>query len=251
MDAKYKVSIITVCYNSADTIEDTIKSVLRQGREDVQHVIIDGGSSDRTLDIIEEYREQYGSRLFLLSEPDKGIYDAMNKGVHYAEGNMIGILNSDDYLASDDVLDHVIPIFGNNYDMVFGNLKIIDDDGRVIRQWNPGLGDYQKGWIMPHPSLYISRELYHKVGAYDIQYKISADYDLMIRCLKHINQDRLYYLDKDFVHMRVGGASNDGVKSIISGMRQIHSILKKNQVSHPVLVNLLRLIKKFRQYGNR
>jgi len=245
----YRVSIVTVCYNSAATIEDTIQSVLKQNRKDVQHIIIDGGSTDNTLEIVNKYREAYGERLSIVSESDKGIYDAMNKGVRLAEGDMIGILNSDDYYATDKVLDHVVLMLNSNPQLIYGNLRIIDDqNGRILRTWNPGYGNYMRGWIPPHPTLFISKKLYHQVGEYDLSYKISADYDMMIRCLAKVAKTEIIYVDDDFVHMRIGGASNSGVKSIIEGIVQINSILKKNKVPFRVVVNGLRLIKKLNQY---
>ena len=214
-----KVSIITATYNSAETVRDTIESVLLQNYKDIEYIIIDGGSKDNTLDIVYEYKNKITK---VISEPDKGIYDAMNKGIRLATGDVVGILNSDDFYTSSDVITRIVSEFKNSkgIDAVYGDIHFVssDDLSTCVRYYSskifhPNLMRF--GFMPAHPSFYVKRECYLKYGAYSLDYKISADFDLLVRfiCKHNIS---LKYISMDFVTMRQGGASTAGIKSKIT-----------------------------------
>lgn len=215
-----KISIITTTFNSASTIRDTMRSVLNQFHTDVEHIIIDGGSTDGTLDIIREVEPQYFGTLRYISEPDRGIYDAMNKGIRMATGDIIGILNSDDFFTSYSVLREVNQAFEDNpIDAVFGDIHFVhpDDLTHMVRYYS---SEYFRPWklrfgYMPaHPSFYCRREVYEKHGLYSLDYKICSDYDMMVR-LFHRAKITYRYLPLDFVTMRTGGISTSSIKNRI------------------------------------
>lgn len=215
-----KVSIITTTYNSAKTVASTIESVLSQTYPNIEYWIIDGNSSDRTLDIIKKYQERFNGRLHYLSEKDKGIYDAMNKGISKSSGDIVGILNSDDYFTSDDIIENVVKAFADNkLDAVYGDIHFIDGSNpdKIVRYYSSAM--FKPFWLrfgfMPaHPSFYVKREVYEKCGNYSLDYKIASDYDMMVR-LFHKYQIRTKYLKKDFVTMRTGGVSTKSIKNRI------------------------------------
>lgn len=219
-----KVSIITVAYNSADTIADAIQSVLTQTYRNIEYWVIDGGSTDGTIDIIKQYEALSDGRLHWLSERDKGIYDAMNKGVARATGDVVGILNSDDYFTSDDVIQRMVDGFSADIDAIYCDVHFVRHDnpsrciryysGRLFRPWMVRLG-----FIPPHPSLYVRTSLLRRFGAYDDSYKISADFEL-IAWLCYIHGISSRYLPLDFVTMRTGGASTRDLKARIVGTRE-------------------------------
>ena len=186
-----KVSIITVTYNSADTIADTIESVLHQTYQDIEYWIIDGKSQDSTIQVIQRYETCFEGRLHWISEKDNGIYDAMNKGISHCTGDVVGILNSDDYFTSDNVIAQMIDLFSPELDAVYGDVHFVKQgnlqkcvryySGRIFK---PSLVKY--GFIAPHPSFYIRREVFDKFGAYNPSYKISADFELIARLATNI-----------------------------------------------------------------
>jgi glycosyltransferase involved in cell wall biosynthesis len=210
-----KVSIITATYNSAKTIRDTILSVKEQSFQDFEHVIVDGGSTDGTLQILEELRH---SKLIFITEKDRGIYDALNKGVRMASGEIIGVIGSDDFYPSQDVLMNVAAAFErNNTDSLFGDTQYINDDNKdkVVRYWKAGTynrNNFLRGWMPPHLSFYIKKEIYLKYGLYREEFKISGDYELMLRVLyKHSISTQ--YLPIVLVTMRNGGASTRSLRN--------------------------------------
>ena len=182
-----KVSIITVSYNSASTLYDSIKSVLSQTYSDIEYIIIDGGSKDATLDVIRKNDPLFEGRMKWISERDNGIYDAMNKGIRMASGDIVGILNSDDYFTSDDVIERMVKAFvDSDVDAVYGDVHFINDTQphKCIRYYSSKL--FRPLWLrfgfMPaHPSFYCRREVFGKVGLYKTDYKIGADYEMMVR----------------------------------------------------------------------
>ena len=213
-----KISIITATYNSGKTLRDTIESVLSQNCTDWQHVIVDGGSKDNTIDIIREYEPLYQGRLKWISERDRGLYDAMNKGIAMADGDIIGILNSDDFYSSRDVLSQVKQTLENSdLDAIYGDIHFVDDDdlktcvryysSKHFRRWKMKMG-YQPA----HPSFYCKKEIYDNYGAFDIAFKVASDFENMLRFI-YINRIKTRYLDLDFVTMRTGGASTSGLQS--------------------------------------
>jgi len=211
-----KVSIITATYNSANTILDTINSVHNQTYPNIQHLIIDGLSTDNTVEIVKT--SNFKGEIYC--GKDKGIYDAMNKGIELANGDIIGILNSDDFYADDSVIEDVVKTFEEtNCDAVYGNLLYVDEfDTKIIkRNWVSGSykrENFLKGWMPPHPTFFVKKELYSKYGNFNISLSSAADYELMLRFLFKYNVN-LAYLQKPLVHMRVGGKSNVSVKNRI------------------------------------
>ena len=210
-----KISIITTTYNSEATIRDTLESVNAQTYPHIEHIIVDGNSKDNTLEIV----KKYGKRVsILISEPDKGIYDAMNKGIRAATGDVIGILNSDDFFTSDDVISAIVFAFENNdIDAVYGDVHYINPDNlnKCVRYYSsavfrPSL--FKFGLMPAHPSFYVKRSCYEKYGVYSLDYKIASDFDLLVRFI-HIHKIKYKYLKKDFVTMRTGGVSTKNLNS--------------------------------------
>ena len=212
-----KVSIVTVTYNSAQTLVDAMKSVLEQTYHDIEYIIVDGASTDSTIDIIRQYELQFKNRLKWISEKDNGIYDAMNKGIQLATGDVVGILNSDDYFTSSDVIARMITAFRDGVDAVYGDVHFIHDGepNKCIRYYSSK--HFRPFWLrfgfMPaHPSFYCRRGVYERAGYYKTDYAIGSDYEMMVRLFYgyHI---RAKYLPMDFVTMRTGGASTRNVHS--------------------------------------
>ena len=203
-----KVSIITIAYNSAETIEDTIKSIVAQDYSNIEYIIIDGGSTDKTLSIADKYKDSITT---IISEPDKGIYDAMNKGVQNATGDIVGILNSDDIYADKKVVSRIVKAIGNK-DSIYADLVYVDRDNTdtVNRYWKSGeykKGIFKKGWMPPHPTFFIKKSCYNQYGTYNLRLKSAADYELMLRML-HKHNISVAYLPDVITKMRVGGQSN-------------------------------------------
>jgi len=243
-----KISLITVVYNAGDTIKRCIESVLAQQYSNIEYIIIDGGSTDGTIEIIHQYKSQIS---VFLSEPDHGIYDAMNKGIKLATGEIVGTLNSDDYFAYKDVLGDVANAFEQQYsDIVYGNLDYVNPDGRVVRKWVAGKyvkGCFNWGWMPPHPTFYCKKELFESFGLFDSQFGTAADYELMSRFV-HLNKAKTYYLNKTMVKMSVGGVSNKAYKNRYDAWVFDHKAMKKNGVLFPLLAIVLKPLRKIIQY---
>lgn len=237
-----KISIITVCFNSEKTIEDTIKSVLNQTYENFEYLIIDGLSKDNTLGIINKYTND--SRIKLISEKDKGLYDAMNKGIKNATGGIIGIINSDDVLYDDNVFQTIIDNYDDNTDILYADVLYCDENlDKTIRDYISGdnTADY---WCPAHPSMYLRKEVFEKLGMYNINYKITADYDFMVRCNK--NNMRFKYVHQYFVKMRYGGASN-GIKGYLNNFMECYKVLKANKIKLPFTKTVIRSLHTIKQ----
>lgn len=210
-----KVSIITISYNSAETIEDTIKSVVGQDYPNIEYIIIDGASKDETLSIVGKYKDKIAK---VVSEKDKGIYDAMNKGVENATGDIIGILNSDDYYYDESVISEVVQLFEKEKtDGLYADLVYVDraDSDKVIRYWKSGeyqQGKFLKGWMPPHPTFFVKKEVYEKFGLYSTDLRSAADYEFMLRVI-HKHNISLSYMPRILTKMRVGGMSNVSLKN--------------------------------------
>lgn len=210
-----KISIITASYNSSKTIEDSINSVLKQSYADIEYIIIDGGSKDGTTDIIKKYEPEFNGRLKWISEKDKGIYDAMNKGIGMATGEIVGILNSDDFFTSEDVISEVNNTFEKyNPDAVYGDIHFVNDDNleKSVRYYSSKIfrrGLMRLGFMPAHPSFYIKRECFEKFGLYNTSYKIAADFEFLLRTI-YIGRIKTKYIEKDFVTMRTGGLVHRG-----------------------------------------
>lgn len=209
-----KVSIITATYNSASTIVDTVRSVMSQTHPNIEYIIIDGGSKDETLRLIEPYREHIAK---IVSEPDKGIYDAMNKGISMATGDVVGILNSDDFFTSDDVVSALATEFATDKELaaIYGDVHFVrePDLNTCVRYYSSAIFSprmFRFGFMPAHPSFYLRRGHYLRHGVYDLNFRIAADYELLVRML-HKNRLKTKYLKKDFVTMRVGGISTRNI----------------------------------------
>jgi len=204
-----KVSIITCTYNSAATLSWNLESIARQSYDNIEQIIIDNVSTDHTLKIAKEY-DQVKT---IVSEPDKGIYDAMNKGIANAKGDIIGILNSDDYLAGPDIIAEIVQQFKDTRcDATYGNLIYVKNKHpeKIQRVWIAGKykrTQFYDGWMMPHPTLYVKKEMYQKFGGFDTSFRLAADYELILRLLLK-NKIKATHIDKVLVYMRAGGAGN-------------------------------------------
>jgi len=217
-----KVSIITSVLNGADTIADTIESVIQQQYNNIEYIIIDGNSSDNTVPIIRRYGDKVD---ILVSEPDQGVYDAMNKGIKLARGDIIAILNSDDVYADSTVVGQMVNFMETTLvDAAYSNLVYVDrdDTGRIKRFWNPGeykKGAFLKGWTIPHPTFFCRREVFEKFGLYNTKFQIAADFELMMRFVEK-HKIKVDYLPKAIVKMRTGGKANV-LNGVIRGNMEI------------------------------
>lgn len=227
-----KISIITVCYNAEKYIRTCIDSIVAQSYKDIEYIIIDGLSKDGTMDIVRSYGDKITK---CVSEKDKGLYDAMNKGVKLATGDIIGILNADDFFADNGVLQRVADAFAQNpTDTLFADLVYVHEDNldKVTRFFSPKNfvpTQMSQGLMPPHPTFYVKRECYEKFGYFDTQFRICADFDLILRFLL-IHQCSYQYLPKTLVKMRTGGASTQGIKSTIKINQEMRDSCRKNGV---------------------
>jgi len=227
-----KVSIITSVYNNKATIEDAIKSVLSQTYENIEYIVVDGASSDGTVEVIQKYADKLAA---FVSEKDRGIYDGLNKGVDLATGDIVAFLHSDDIYANENVIKEVVELFQTQeLDSVYGDLVYVDkvNTSKVFRYWKSGayaIEKLKRGWMPPHPTFFVKRELYEKYGKFDLSFKIAADYDFMLRVLgKH--KISTAYLPKVLYKMRVGGASNRSIGNILQKSKEDARALKNNNI---------------------
>lgn len=249
-----RVSIITVSYNSASTIADTIDSILSQSYKDIEYVVIDGASSDRTKDIV----TSFGNRIAkFISEPDEGLYDAINKGIRIATGDVVGILNSDDFFPNDRVVEKIARAFEENeIDAVIGDVQFVSpaDTSKIVRFFSSRKFTLEKlrfGYMPPHPSFYVKREFYEKYGYYKTDYKIAADYELVLRFFL-IHHIKYKYIEMPFVTMRSGGVSNETIGSNITLNKEIVRACRENGVKTNFLFIYSKYFTKiFQFFGNR
>lgn len=244
-----KVSIITATYNSASTIKDTVLSVTQQSYKDIEHIIVDGLSTDNTVNII----QHFGHVGPLLSEKDNGIYDAMNKGLSIATGDIIGILNSDDFYPHAHVIEKVVKAMSTpDCDACYGDLVYVDAHHatKVLRKWIAG--DYSKkqfynGWMPPHPTFFVKREVYEKYGNFNLQFKSSSDYELLLRFM-FLNDIKVKYLPGVLVHMRTGGQSNRSLKNRIAAHKEDYLAWSSNGLSPKWYTLAMKPLRKIKQY---
>lgn len=242
-----KISIITVSYNSSQHIADTIKSVLSQTYSNIEYIIIDGNSSDNTVSIIKTYEIKFGSRLKWISESDKGLYDAMNKGIKMATGDIVGIINSDDFYHENDIVEKIANAFilDKNVEATFGDVRFVNPDNldktvRYYRSKNFKPWRFRFGFMPPHPTFFTYKKNFENFGYYRTDYKIAADYELLIRFLYN-NKLRYKYLPLDVMKMRTGGASTASIKSNIVLNLEIVRACKENGI----YTNMAILIMKY------
>lgn len=245
-----KVTVITTTFNSEATIETCVASVNTQKYSDIEHIIIDGASTDDTLRIIEKIPNRITK---IVSENDKGIYDAINKGIKIASGDIIGILNSDDVYFNNNSVKQIVTAFETRKtDCVYGNLVYINKQDQVVRTWKsqsfrPGL--FAKSWTPAHPTFYCKRDIYEKFGVYKTDYKIAADVELMLRFLE-VHQIKSTFLDEFLVSMRMGGASTKGIQSTITITREVKRAFEENNLSFNLPIYLVHKFMKVKELFN-
>lgn len=240
-----KISVITSTFNSAATVSDTFESILRQTYKDVECIVVDGASRDGTVDIIREYEPRFGGRMLWVSERDNGLYDAMNKGIHMATGDIIGILNSDDFYTSRDVLETIVKVFeSDGVDAVYGDIHFVapDDLSTCKRYYSSSIFKrslMKMGFMPAHPSFYCKRELYLQHGLFDTSFRIAADFEQLLRLI-YINGIKTKYIAKDCVTMRTGGVSTSGFSSHKRILKEHMAAYKKNGIRSTYLHEAVR-----------
>lgn len=229
-----KVSIITSVYNNKETIADAIESVLSQTYSDIEYIVVDGASKDGTVDVINQYSDKIST---FVSEPDKGIYDGLNKGIALSTGDVIGFLHSDDFYADENVVARIAETFkAEGVDSIYGDLVYVskDNTSKVLRYWKSGafrLKKLEKGWMPPHPTFYVKRKIYEQFGGFDTSFKISADYDSILRFLGREGITTCY-IPEVLVKMRVGGESNRSLENIVRKTKEDLRAIRNNNVGH-------------------
>ena len=246
-----KISIITVTFNSAKYLEDCIQSVIDQNFNNIEHIIIDGGSTDQTVAIIKKYKHKLA---YWVSEKDNGMYDAINKGLQFATGDVVGMLHSDDILASPEVISLIAQSFENkNVDSVYGDLVYVKPDNinQVLRIWkgyNYKRSKFKFGWMPAHPTFYIRKAVVDKYGGYETHYYTASDYEFMARYL-YRHKISCVYLPKLIVRMRNGGASNSSIYSRLRANRRDYLAMKNNKIPFPLIASVLKPIRKLPQFS--
>ena len=237
-----KISIITATYNSGKTLQYTLESVLKQTYDDIEYIIVDGLSTDNTIEILKKFQPLFKGKMRYVSEKDKGLYDAMNKGITMATGDVIGILNSDDFYTSNDILSLVANKLSDpSLDAIYGDVHYVDDSdlNRCVRYYSSKVFKRERmkmGFMPAHPSFYCRKKIYLECGKFDTDYKVAADFEQLLRII-YINKARIAYVHRDFVTMRTGGVSNSDLNSRVTIMKEHQKALKNNGVScHPFLL---------------
>ena len=223
-----KISIITISYNAKVTIEKTLKSVATQSFKNIEHIIVDGGSKDGTLEICKNYHHIAK----IISEPDKGVYDAFNKGLKIANGEIIGFLNSDDIFYDENSLKTIVDGFDKNIDAVFGNLKFYNNK-KITRKWISKpfkKGAFKKAWMPPHPTFYCRKSIYNEHGFYNDSFKIAGDFELMLRFIE-LYKIKTKFINKNLIKMKAGGISNSGLMSKIIILKEEFKAFRINKIS--------------------
>ncbi|OBX25534.1 glycosyltransferase [Gelidibacter algens] len=247
-----KITIITATYNSARTLEVCMDSVLQQTFKEIEYIIIDGGSTDGTLDVISS-KAKNNLNIVYSSEPDKGIYDALNKGIAKATGDVIGFVHSDDFLADHQVILKIAEAFEtDDVDGVYGNLHYVqfDDTEKIVRNWisQPFLPKLlTRGWMPAHPTLFLKSEVYRNYGQFNLEYRIAADYDFVLRVFQQAHH-KFTYLPLTITKMRVGGASNRSLKNLVQKTREDYKALITNKIGFPIKVVLHKNLSKLPQW---
>lgn len=245
-----KITVITTVFNAVTTIEDTIQSVVEQNHPDIEHIVIDGESTDGTLGIVNNYRACVAK---VVSEPDMGIYDGMNKGLRLATGDIIGFLNADDVYAHGSVLKRVAEVMSEpKVDACYADLVYVDneDPRRVVRYWKSQSykdGLFQKGWMPAHPTFFVRRKVYERYGGFDLSYPRQSDFELTMRFL-HIHRIKAVYVPEIFVHMRTGGLSNSSWRGVLQGNLEAYRASKKHIPGTTPFFIIRKILSRFPQY---
>ena len=248
-----KISIITVVLNAATTVEDTLRSVASQTYPEIEHIVVDGGSTDGTLEIIQRHRDRIAT---LISEPDRGIYDAMNKGIAVATGDIIGTLNADDIYADEQVLEKIARVFTDpaigacHADLVYVARADLD---KIIRYWKSCPytdGLFEKGWLPAHPTFFVRRALYRRYGGFDLKFRFQADFELTMRLLA-VHKVRSVYLPEVIVKMRMGGVSNRSVWNVIKGNLEAYRACRLHGLRVTPLFVVRKVVSRLPQFFNR
>ncbi len=248
-----KITIITVCFNSAATIGQTLESVNAQSYKNIEHIIVDGKSTDDTLEIIAKKGTHVSK---LLSEKDCGIYDAMNKGISIATGDVIGFLNSDDVFAGVDVVSTIAKTMADlSFDACYGDLVYVEkyDLNKIVRYWKSckyHSGLFERGWVAAHPTFYARREIYQRYGGFDLNFTLAADFDVILRFLR-VKCISSVYIPEVLVRMRLGGASNSGFFSLIRQNIEIAKAFRKYNLNVGLKLFLFRVTTRFLQFIRR
>lgn len=238
-----KISIITVVRNNKETIKNAIESVLGQTYKNIEYIVIDGLSTDGTIEVIRHYEDKIDK---FISEPDKGIYDAMNKGIKLATGDVVGILNSDDFYIDNNVIDKIAQKFNDKQvDSVYADLVYVKPNNlnKIIRYYDSRHfkpSKFAYGWMPAHPTFFVKREIYTKYGLFKTDYKIAGDYELLVRFL-YIHKISYYYLNEAIIKMRIGGISTKGIISNYIGNKEIIKACKSNNIN----TNWFKILSKY------
>lgn len=242
---KLKVSIITTTYNDIDNLKKIIDEVKKQDYTNIEHVVVDGGSDDGSVQLLKEYQEKYAERVVYISEKDNGIYDAINKGIRLSTGDIIGCCF--DTYANEHVISDMVQVMEKEHtDGVHGDLYYMEGD-KVVRYWKQGQGKIRSGWMPGHPTLYLRRSVYDTYGLYKTDYRISADYEFMVRILKD-DKIKLSYINDVLIYMSNGGTSTSGMSAYIRSLQEGHRALKENHVKMAWLIDLKRIMRVFKQF---
>lgn len=245
-----RISIITVAFNSVKTIKDTIYSIISQDYNNIEYLIIDGGSTDGTIDIVNQYSNDIQ---YVISEPDNGIYDAMNKGIKAATGDIIGILNSDDFFSNNQVISNVVKMFSTSRcDCLYGDLVYIKPRNlkKVVRYWKSGffsISKLENGWMLPHPTFFVQKRIYDKYGLYNINLKTAADYEMILRLL-YKNRLKVAYIPEVMVKMRLGGESNKSFWNRLRANKEDSLAWKQNKLNKPIFIRFTKPLQKLKQF---
>lgn len=240
-----KVSIITTTYNDSANLRKTINQIKAQDYPEIEYIIVDGASTDDTMEVIREAKEYFKDRMVWISEKDRGIYDAINKGLRLATGDYIGLC-FDEFAAPDVISKMVAVMEKEGTDGVHGDLDYMDGE-KIVRKWRQGQGNIRSGWMPGHPTLYLKKEVYEKYGLYKTDYRIAADYEFMIRILKD-RSVKLSYIPEVLIKMSHGGTSTNSLGAYLEGLKEGHRALKENGVKFAFVTDILRTLRVLLQF---
>lgn len=243
-----KVSVITTTYNDAANLGKIMEQVAKQDYENLEYIIVDGGSTDGSHELIRQMEKRMPGKVRWISEPDRGIYDAINKGIRLATGDIIGCCF--DKYADENVISRMVSVMEvEGTDGVHGDLCYMDGE-RIVRKWHQGQGSIRSGWMPGHPTLYLRREVYERFGVYKTDYRIAADYEFMVRIL-YRKQVTLSYLPEILIYMSHGGTSTNSLGAYVESLKEGHRALKENEVSFAWFTDLCRIMRVLTQFVKR